>query len=229
MPFLVALFVVLSVLLIVKIVKLENANLSLTEDIGKTEEKSKALNRKYSEEKAKNSVLQRAKLTADSQLRELNSKLEAQGKEEKAACDEQEAHAREMKKNAEACKAELSELTKEIAKLKGQSGDLAAKLRESDEALKKKEKELEGRQGEIQNLKAQVKAATEKAEQAVSHNKQLSVLSEELLAEFDDRNVFQSLLKKEPFTQQKRVRLERMIQEYLDRIEKDTLRGSQKQ
>ncbi|MFH0725687.1 MAG: hypothetical protein V2B19_04935 [Pseudomonadota bacterium] len=229
MPTILVLCVGLSVFLFIKTIKLKNENSALIADLQKTEEKSKALNKKYSEEKAKNNVMQRAKMAADSQLRELSSKLETQDKKEPDACDEQEARAREMKRSAEACKSELSTLTNEIGKLKGQCGELTAKTKDNDETLKKKDKELESRQGEIQGLKAQLKATGEKIDLAVNHNKQLSTLSEELLAEFDDHNVFQSLLNKEPFTKQKRVRLERMIQEYLDRIEKDTLRGSEKQ
>jgi chromosome segregation ATPase len=229
MPAMLVLCVGLSVVLFIETIKLKADNSTLMADIQKAEEKSKALSKKYSEEKAKNNVLQRGKMAADSQLRELSSKLETQGRQEQDACDEQEARAREMKKSAEACKSELSTLTNEIGKLKGRYGDLAAKIKENDDTLKKKDKELESRQGEIQSLKSQLKATGEKVDLAVNHNKQLSTLSKELLAEFDDQDVFQSLLKKEPFTQQKRVRLEKMIQEYLDRIDKDTLRKSETQ
>ena len=223
LPFFMILLVGLSVFFIFKTVQYKKSNAQLQESLEDSERKESALKQRYSEEKARGSALQRAKLAADSELRTLESDIEALKKEIEEARGSQDELLKRMSSNFNQCDASLKKLDKAYSELKGKYDEVGAQFITANEVIKKKEAELAERQDKMQALESQLSNANRKVKRAISHNKKMAELAEELLAEFDSRNVFGSLVNKEPFTQQGRVRLERIIQEYLDRLEPEIL------
>lgn len=222
-PFFILFFVSLSAFLVVKTIQLKNANTGFQEDIEEMVRKESALKQKYSEEKAKANTMQRAKLSADSRTRTLESEIETLKKSLEKAQNSQDTVVSELKKDVEALKVSLTRVKEERDTLKTRYDDISEEIKVAGEMIKKKSGELSERDDVIKELQSRLAETLRKIDRAVDHNRKLSVMAEELLAEFDDRNVFTSLMDKEPFTQQKRVRLERMIQEYLDRIDSDLI------
>lgn len=226
LPFLLFFLIAISLFLFIKTIQLKKSNTGLLDDIETMERREVALKQKYSEEKAKANTMQRAKLASDSQIRSLENELETIKKEILEENANQSDLISGLKKNVNACKNNLAELTEEKDRLSARLNEESGKLAEAVEIITKMDGKLVSRQDEITELQSQLTEMVRKVERAVAHNKRLAELAEELLAELDSRNVFTSLLEKEPFTQQKRIRLERMIQEYLDRIDSEILTDS---
>jgi chromosome segregation ATPase len=216
----------LSVFLFVKNTQVKKRNAGLQESIAKTEARENAIKKKYSEEKAKATALQRAKIASDSQIRTLETEVESLQEEMEKARGDQGVVIRGLEKKLETVKSALSELSKEYDAMNDKYAETVENLGKADNEIENLENDLAERRDEIRSLQSELKTALRKIERVVSQNKALAEIGEELLAEFDSQNVFDSLMEKEPFTQAKRVSLESMIQEYLNRIDDEVLTGT---
>ena len=85
--------------------------------------------------------------------------------------------------------------TRKIMKLETENGELTANIQEKTSGLKRCEE----------------------------HNVRLSQLAEEVLNAYYEKGVGASLAQAEPFTKLKQVELEKIVQEYLGRIDKDNM------
>jgi chromosome segregation ATPase len=228
--YLVALTAVLLVGLIVFLfvgnMKLKNQISELNIQVEKTDRKAEAIKKKYSEEKAKATALQRAKMAADSQMRTLETEIESLQKEMELTRGDQDAVIKEKERKLEKVKSALSDLSKEYDALNARYTELVEKLGTANNDIQDLEKDLAERRDKIRNLQSELKTANRKIDRIVGHNRELAEIGEELLAELDSHDAFDSLLEKEPFTQAKRVSLEKMIQEYLNRIDNEVLIGT---
>ena len=131
-----------------------------------------------------------------------------------------------MKRKLDAETTELAGTKKNLAKLGEEYGESQAKVKQANAIIRDKDADLAKRDSNIKRLQSDLKNANQKIDRVVSHNAKLAELSQELLVKFDKKGIFSELLEKEPLTQEKRVDLEKMIQEYLDRIDKDTITDS---
>lgn len=217
------LFLCISVLLLVKNNQLKGEIASLDDVLAKTERKAKGLKKKYAEEKAKGSALQRAKLAADAEKRELETTITELKKRTEASQGSKDRLISQLKGKIGGFEKKLDQLSKRNDGLKNEYFLVASKLKQAVGELKIRDADLAKRKGDIQSLTSQLNITMRKLERAVGHNKKLAGLAEDLLVQFDEKGFFSSMLEKEPFTQKKRLHLERMIQEYMDRIDKETL------
>lgn len=204
--------------------KLETAKLE--ESLNDSEKKANALKQKYSEEKARGATLLREKLSAASKMREFESLVDTLKREVETAKGSEIEKAQELNRKLEVCGKDLAAISENLQKVKSEHMDTQGKFKQTTAALREKEGDLAKKQDHINNLESQLKTAGRKIERVVSHNSKLAELSQELLVQFDNKGVFSSMLQKEPFTQAKRVSLEKMIQDYLDRIDKETVLSS---
>ncbi len=225
-PLLLLVVMVLCVMMLVKNSRLNNANVDLQVQIEEADRKERVLKKKYAEERAKAQALQRSKMAADSKVRDLESSAsELKAALEQAQASEADA-VKNLKRKLSVCGSDLGAANMALKELKAKSAVIQANLEKAVSDINQKENLIAGKNVELNNLQAQLSSAMSKIARAVDHNRKLSELAEQLLAEFDTKDVFQMLLEKEPFTQQKRIQLERMIQVYLDGIDQETLSDS---
>lgn len=181
---------------------------------------NEALKKKYAEEKNKGLAFQKAKMTADSRIRNLEgelSDLETRVKlENEAVIADLNQKLSESEKQLASCTEDLKALTIQHQKLEETAGQLRS-------TLKLKESEIQKYDNDLQQANADLSEAKSKINRIVGQNARFAKLSTDLLAEFDKKDALVNVLKKEPFTQVKRVELEQMIQECLDKIDKNTL------
>lgn len=225
-PSLLVIFLALSVFLYIKNLQLKKFNTELQETVAKTESREKAIKKKYSEEKAKATALQRAKLASDSQMRALEAEVETLQAEMDRTSGDKDMIIKEMEGKLEKVKSALSEMSKQYDTLSARFTESVEKLGKANNEIQNLETEVAEHREEIRVLQSDLKTANRKLDRAVGHNAELAEIGEELLAEFDNQNVFDSLLEKEPFTQAKRVSMETMIQEYLNRIDNEIITGT---
>lgn len=206
--------------------KLKRENADLQTQAEKTGRKAEAIKKKYTEQKAVAASMQRAKMAADSQMRTLESEMAAAEETITELTNAGNALKIELRKKEESLKLAMQDKQKAYKELEGRLEASVKALSDAEEIILKNKAELADLMNVKSDLEGQLEEASSKIDRVVVHNEKLAELSMEVLAEFDDRNVFESLLEKEPFTQAKRVDLEKMIQEYIDRIEDDELSES---
>ena len=77
----------------------------------------------------------------------------------------------------------------------------------------------------ISQLESDLQFATRTKDRYLKNNHQMASTAQSILARYDDDGVFaDTLLRAEPFTQLKKVELEKLIQEYLDNIDNQVIR-----
>lgn len=215
MPVLLAVLLGIGTLFGVRTHQLKGIRNSLEENLNATQATLSALKQKYSEEKAKGDTLQRAKLLADAQIREMEASLKEAAASLEAAADLQ----RELNGKAEAYEADIDAISKELETVAAEHNDTKEKLADASMTIRSRDGELEKKQSDIERLQSELKIAEQKTERLFADNRELAELSRELLVQFDEKGALASMLESEPFTQIKRVRLEEMMQAYMDRID----------
>lgn len=138
----------------------------------------------------------------------------------------------------ETTEAQIAARTAELEKIKADLGNKIhllekqhAQLESEWDQLRNQHKEalseLKNKTNELDDLVSAHKvtegllARTERSlDRCATHNTQLSIITEELIQNYSETGVVGSLAIAEPFTQLKQVEMERIVQEYLDRIEK---------
>ncbi len=101
------------------------------------------------------------------------------------------------------------QLTERLAAIEADRRALEQKQRETFQTLKEREKE--------------VKALNEKYDRAAEHNARLYAIGNELIRKYESKGVMTTLLEKEPFTQIKKVELEKLSKDYKEKIDRQKL------
>ncbi len=91
---------------------------------------------------------------------------------------------------------------------------LDQKQRQTFQTLQEREKELKQLTADSQR----------KYDQCAEHNARLYMIADELIHKYENKGVVSSLLEKEPFTQIKKVELEKLVQDYKDKIDQQKLK-----
>ena len=77
-------------------------------------------------------------------------------------------------------------------------------------------------------LESDLQFATRTKDRYLKNNHTMAATAQSILARYDENGVFaDTILRTEPFTQLKKVELEKLIQEYLDKIDDTTIRDQQ--
>jgi chromosome segregation ATPase len=189
---------------------------ALAESMAASERKTSLLNEKYKEEKAQVGRLQRSAMTFEGQIRQARMDKE---KAEKELAELKSLAEGELKKRIESCEAAREQLKANVAKLTEEMAHLEGKYQETTAALKTAESENKALKGDIQNLKAELKQAGQDNRRYRAHNVKLSEIARELVARVEKNELGTSVLVKDPVLQFQKVELEKMLQEYLDRID----------
>lgn len=204
--------------------KERKARTGLEQDLADTEKKVRLLQKKYSEQKALVGQLMRTKHALEGQKRATSEEVEKLEKEKKALLAAQGSLKAELKKRDLALNSreeKIKEVLDQLANIRKTHKDLELKL---GEAVKKHEKEMARMNGEKKDLDRDLKRTRQFLERSEDRNARLCILAGELIEKYKNKTVSDVMLKNEPFTQFKKVELEKMVQDYEDRIEKERLR-----
>lgn len=154
-----------------------------------------------------------------------------------AAQKEREALAREstlLKSRAEASEAKASSLDSKAASSEARAASLDAKNVQLSERLARSEADraalgrkqqqtfstLQEREKELKQLTAD---SRKRYDQCADHNARLYEIADDLLRRYEGKGVVKTLLTKEPFTQIKKVEMEKLVQDYRDRIDQQKM------
>lgn len=193
---------------------------ALQQEVAELNTKVALLKKKYAEQRALADAMLRAKQAVESRARDAL-----------ATVAELENRNKELQEANKAYEGKIAELEKQytarIAKLQEQHARLRTaydELREeSNRIIKEKNQKITELTNENQSLQVSLNQETLQHTRCRKNNARLSELAEEVVGRYEHKSVLGSLVESEPFTQLKKIELEKLIQEYRDTIDKETL------
>lgn len=179
--------------------------------------------RKYIEERNLHTSLEDDKQAAQSRLDALQKEKEtlvAQNREIKSKADAMEVRAVSLDKKAASLETRATsldsknaQLSERLAKTEADRAALDRKQQQTFQTLQEREKEL----------KQLTTDSHKRYEQCAEHNARLYSIADELVRRYESKGVVKTLLSKEPFTQIKKVEIEKLVQDYRDKIDQQKM------
>lgn len=189
----------------------------LAESYEQSESRNRLLNQKYKEEKALVGRLQRETLALTGQVRQARMDADKALADTERFKEEKDKLAREVQ-NLDEKKAKLEE---RIESLIAEKADLNRELGQTSTKLKAQEKANENLEAKNQSLGNDLKRALNDNKRYLAHNRRLAEIAKALVARVEKDELGSSVLAKEPLIQFQRVELEKLLQEYLDKIDQE--------
>jgi chromosome segregation ATPase len=180
------------------------------ERVNEANKKISLLQKRYSEEKASETTLQGEKRALQAELEKV--KAEATTLAQENAKNEGKARALESKER---------ELTDRVTKLEAFREDLQKKHADLTKKSREQDQSIKQLTGEKQSLQAELRGLNQNLEVCTAHNGKLAVISTELVDAYANKGVGKALLQKEPLTQMHKVEMEKLVQEYRDKIDSE--------
>jgi len=187
------------------------------------EQKVTMLKKSFSEQKAQAESSMRARQAAEARMGKANqllSEQETQVKELQANVETLEA---QWEKRSEADKEQQEQVRLAIDQWKAKVEELQTTIATGQTKIRAQETRI----NDLESLAATTKSALDN--ETVQHkgcrekNGKLAALSEELTKSYQKKGVVDVLSSNEPLTQLKKVEMEKLMQEYLDRVDAEVL------
>ena len=193
--------------------------LVLNGDLDATNKRLRAVQKKYTQEKAKLGTCMRVKMAEEAkrvQFQKLAKALAAENRslaEQKAALEKKyQAGVGAWQKKLELAKASYQKLVQRYETLVGKYKTLAMADREKTGKIRMLEGEKKGLESDVVRLEKGL-------ERNRKHNERLCIIAEELTEKYREKTKNDA----EPFTKLGMIELEHMLQEYIKRIDKEKL------
>lgn len=185
---------------------------ALSGEVAELNVKVVQLKNKYAEQKAMAEAMLRAKQAAESgnrlaeSLKQENEKLQEEKRKAAVAAANQEAQIGEMKDR-------FAQQRSAFDKLKG----------ESSQTIQEKNQKIAVLTKDRDSLKVSLTQETAQHGRCKKNNAELAAISTEVVKKYKNKGVLGSMVSSEPLTQIKKVEHEKLCQEYLDTIDKNTM------
>lgn len=190
-------------------------------ELMETTTKLERLEKKYAKEKSLARNLMGNKQSQEGILRGLEMKI----KEAEAATAkiqiEKNSLKTEIAKLAENHKKNVMELTQRMDKMKASRDEVAVLHKEKIEVIRKHEKSIADLNGRIREKENDLKRTTKKLDTCREHNERLCTISEDLVEMYKKKGIVKVFSVTEPLTQLRKVEMEKMVQLYKGKIEKN--------
>ncbi len=192
----------------------------LRKDVASLTSRTELLQKKINEQKAQADAMRRATQELESRAREAAfnlSNLEKEKKQLESAVADHEKKMTEMRTSFEETIAGHEE---RFASLRTAYDNL---VDESNRIIKEKNQQITVATNERDSLDASLKQESFQHKRCREHNSRFAVLTDELVKQYENKGVLGSIGQIEPFTQLKKVEIEKICQEYRDKIDENTL------
>ncbi len=204
--------------------RLEKTRMALQSEIRGLEDQNGLLKKKYAEQKALAGQFMRAKAQMEGRQRALQKELdEARAELESASGGEAALRAEVRKKEGE-----IAALNQRVTKIEQHLDEERKKQKHMaathEAALKEAARERAALERTRDDLEADLGRSRREMERCREHNARLCTIARELVEKYEQKGVGDALAQKEPFTQVQRVEVEKLMQEYLDRIDDEMLK-----
>jgi chromosome segregation ATPase len=178
------------------------------------------LQSRYKEQKALEANLLRTKLTLEGHIGKLQAEISDLQKENAKLIDDKSDLAKTLRGENQALQTRIEALVLQNQNLV--EALQAEKLRYA-QTVEAHTAQVRVMQTQAQTLNANLKRTGLKLDRCVENNQRLAAIGEELLYRYENKGVMDSFLENEPFIQTQRVELEKLVQEYAEKIEKEKI------
>lgn len=192
----------------------------LASDLASATQKAEILQNRYKEQKALEANLLRTKLTLEGHIGKLQAEIKDLQEENTKLTNDKSYLSQKLRGENQALKARIEELVLQNRALVAELQEEKQRYAQTVEAHEAQVRKMEA---EAQTLNANLKRTGLKLDRCVEHNQQLGEIGEELLYRYENKGVMDSFLENEPFIQTQRVELEKLVQEYAEKIEKEKI------
>lgn len=192
----------------------------LHQEVDSLNNRTALLQKKISEQKSLIDTMRRATQEIESRARDTAFKLENMEKEKNKLEGEVAAHEKKMTEMRTSCEESIASHKERVESLQIAYENLKE---ESNRIIKEKNQQITLVTNEKDSLDASLKQETFQRKRCVEHNNRFAILTDELVKRYENKGVLSSVGQIEPFTQLKKVEIEKICQEYRDRIDENTL------
>jgi len=191
--------------------------------VQRQERKYDLIHRKYTDAKALSQELTKIRYTLESRNQSQNQEIDKL----KAVQADYEARIAELNRKIEAgsenCKDRVAGVRREIEQLKSEKEAVQKALKVQAAEKTEVEANLQALKQEKRSVESQLERTQRQFKRCETDNAELAEIAEDLLYEYENKGVMDALMAKEPVTQIKKVEVEKKIQEYKEKIEKEAM------
>ena len=204
-------------------IKLTKERTALQHKVEVLNKKVALLRNKYSEKRVLAEQQMREKSALAGQKRALEAEVERLGKENMSMLEENKALnalKEKLKNETLSLKANIEELSEKYSKVKTELADFELKY---GRVIMGFDQDLKRMAAEKKTLRSEVRKERHKFNRCETKNAKLCLIANELIEKYRDKGIVGTLMQKEPFTQLKKVEIEKFMQEYKEKIEEQKL------
>jgi len=203
---------------------LEQAHQELQQELSRAENKALQLQQRYRRQKAVEANLTRTKLTLEGHIRVLEQEKEELALEKQELAQANAALKNRMDSKIKDTIARLESEKKTLEdKLQQAIADISSARDEHRACMAEMEQTKNTLEGEIASLDSQLEIEKGEHNRCREHNARLSVIGMDVLDAYFDKGPLESVFQAEPLIQAKQIELEKIVQEYKDMIDENTL------
>ena len=200
--------------------RLDEERKALRKEVESLTSRSELLLKKYNEQKAMTDTMRRAMQEVESRARAAVAKVAAL-EEEKGTLESNLADLEaKMTSLRDSCKEAIASHEERFDALRATFDQLRE---ESNRIILEKNQHINAVTHERDTLDSNLKQETFQHKRCREHNARFAQLAEELVKQYEAKGILGALGQLEPFTQLKKVELEKMCQLYRDKIDDNTL------
>lgn len=200
--------------------RLDAERKTLHKEVDALNSRAELLQKKFSEQKAQADALRRSTQEIESRARAAVSNLAVIATEKKQLESAAAALEQKIGELRNSCEEAVNSHKARFDALKATYEKL---VDESNRVIKEKNLQLTAVTGERDSLDASLKQETFQHKRCREHNGRFAALTEELVQQYENKGIVSSIGQVEPFTKLKKVEIEKICQEYRDRIDENTL------
>ncbi len=204
-------------------IKLTKERTSLQHEVEVLNKRVALLQRKYAEKRALAERHLREKSALAGQKRALEAEVERLGKENKSMLEENKtlnALKKKLKNETLSLKAKIKKLSENYSNVKTELADFELKY---GRVIMGFDQDMKRMVAEKKTLESKVRKERHKFNRCETRNAKLCLIANELIEKYQNKGIIGTLMQKEPFTQLKKVEIEKFMQEYKEKIEEQEL------
>lgn len=193
----------------------------LQAELTETKAKLERIEKKYAREKSLSQNLMGSKQSQEGILRGMEAKIKEAVDATAQIRTEKDGLKAEITRLDGEHKKNVLELTQRMDRMKAARDEVAALHKEKIETIRKHEKTIAGMNGQIREKESELKRTSKKLDICREHNERLCTISEDLVEMYKNKGLVKVFSVTEPLTQLRKVEMEKMIQLYKGKIEKN--------
>jgi len=190
------------------------------EDLAKSEKQAARLRQKFAQEQSKATALMRTKQSLEGRVRAMQTQIDQIAAERQALEGEINGNYEVKIKEFEE---KIEKLLKRIESVKASRDEVVVRYKEKSAVVKENEQKIAQLSETLQQTDFELKRVGRQLDNCKENNGRLCMITEELIDKYKTKGVVGSLIIKEPFTQLEQVEVEKLVQEYTGKIEKERI------